>query len=498
MIKRTDAKIITILVGFILLITVVPSTFAQITTTDLYTCDNPNDGGNQIHKINQTDGTIISSQNIAVTLSSGDLKGCLGISVDPTDAQMYIIARNTDATQLRYIVSIDPTTGVGTEVGEFLPTTPIVNYLGLTPQFLAKTIHFDSSGQMFVTHSQDPQSVEDDIYKVDKTTGIVDTENIFCTFTGSNNDFVFMTLNYDDDKVFYIDGDAEDIFFGFVNATGVGGSCDGGIAGQTLSDNFPHLPFLNFQMGMAYDTVTTEYFIQDNFEEPQSISRMNSTGNSTAVGTSITDGLQRGMAFTLSLGVSDTTPPVISLLQSEPIELGANTSFDDLDFVQCIDDTDGDISGSMVITGDTVDTSDSGSYFVNYSCTDSASNERTLIMVHYVVNREGSSGNGGSINTSIPAPLSSPRTTQPSDRGTPLLSLTGDGEGRSLDDFFSLLSNLFQRGLDSETGQIVEQRVDEQVDRATESVRQEVSDQVQLTTDSIADFFTNLFRSFFG
>lgn len=296
-------------------------TGGAITSVDLYTCDNPNDGGNQIHKISETNGSIISSQNIAVTLSSGDLKGCLGISVDPTDEQMYIIARNTDATQLRYIVEIDPTTGIGTEVGQLLPTTPIVNYLGLNPQFLAKTIHFDSSGQMFVTHSQDPQSVEDDIYKVDKTTGIVDTENVFCTFTGSNNDFVFMTLDYDLDKVFYIDGDSEDIFFGFINETG--GSCDGGVAGQTLSDNFPHLT-LNFQMGMAYDTVTGEYFIQDSFEEPQSISRMDGSGISTAVGTSITDGLQRGMAFSIS---SSGGSPVFESQVPDSFNSASNVAF---------------------------------------------------------------------------------------------------------------------------------------------------------------------------
>lgn len=279
----------------------------SIATTNLYTCDNPNNGGNQIHLIDESDGTIISSQNIVVTLSGGSMVGCLGLAVDPTDAQMYAIIKD-DGTPLRYLVAIDPTTGVGTEIADFTAELPIVTYGG-TVDYQAKTINFDSSGQLYTTESVISPHVLD---KVDKTTGIAETENPYCVFDGYQGNYVFPVLNYDTGDMFYIDGDDRELWYGTIDTAGVGGSC----GSQSQADGFTHTigeqiyppdPH-NFQMGMAYDTVTGEYFIQDSYEEPQTISRMTGSGVSSKVGNAIPDDLQRGMAFAIDLIESGGSP----------------------------------------------------------------------------------------------------------------------------------------------------------------------------------------------
>lgn len=189
-------------------------------------------------------------------------------------------------------------------------------------------------------------------------------------------------------------------------------------------------------------------------------------------------------------GTADSLAPVITTTIPEPVELGANSIYDELAVMDCTDNFAGDITSGMVVTGDTVDTSTFGSYFVDYSCTDNESSEDTLT-VHYVVNRAMSSGNAGTDNPSIASPLSSPSISQPSDSGTPLLSLTDDD--RSIIDIFAIFDNLFQTGLDSETGQAVEDRVQETASQARQQASDAVQQQVRDTGNSFLDFIFSLF-----
>ena len=62
--------------------------------------------------------------------------------------------------------------------------------------------------------------------------------------------------------------------------------------------------------------------------------------------------------------------PVITLLGDNPLELTIGDTYTDPG-VTIIDDIDGDISTSVVISGDTVDTSTEGTYYVKYDATNS-------------------------------------------------------------------------------------------------------------------------------
>lgn len=69
----------------------------------------------------------------------------------------------------------------------------------------------------------------------------------------------------------------------------------------------------------------------------------------------------------------DTVPPVISGADDVAVEFGA--SFDPMAGVKAVDDVDGDVTGAVKVSGDTVDTSKPGAYTLVYTVSDAAGSE---------------------------------------------------------------------------------------------------------------------------
>ena len=76
----------------------------------------------------------------------------------------------------------------------------------------------------------------------------------------------------------------------------------------------------------------------------------------------------------------DTTLPTITLLGDNPLELTTNDTYIEPGYTAA-DDTDGDLSGSVVVDSSAVNTSIIGSYSVIYSVSDSASNSATATRI---------------------------------------------------------------------------------------------------------------------
>lgn len=82
--------------------------------------------------------------------------------------------------------------------------------------------------------------------------------------------------------------------------------------------------------------------------------------------------------FTTVTYTGDSVAPVISLVGASTIEVTIGQSFTDPG-VTATDNNDGDISGSVVVGGDTVDTNTLGSYTLTYDVTDAAGNAATQV-----------------------------------------------------------------------------------------------------------------------
>jgi aspartate 1-decarboxylase len=76
---------------------------------------------------------------------------------------------------------------------------------------------------------------------------------------------------------------------------------------------------------------------------------------------------------TVTVIIPDTTPPVITLNGAASMTLAVGDSFTDPG-ATASDNVDGDISGSVVVGGDTVDTSTAGTYVITYDVSDAAGN----------------------------------------------------------------------------------------------------------------------------
>lgn len=74
----------------------------------------------------------------------------------------------------------------------------------------------------------------------------------------------------------------------------------------------------------------------------------------------------------------DTTPPVITLLGDNPLELTVGDTYVEPD-ATATDNVDGDISGDIVIDASTVNTNAVGSYTVTYNVSDAAGNPATEV-----------------------------------------------------------------------------------------------------------------------
>jgi len=77
--------------------------------------------------------------------------------------------------------------------------------------------------------------------------------------------------------------------------------------------------------------------------------------------------------------IADTTPPVLTLLGANPMELTLGDTYAEPGFT-AIDNVDGDLSNSVVVTG-SVDTSVVGANTLTYSVTDSSSNTTSVTRV---------------------------------------------------------------------------------------------------------------------
>ena len=92
-------------------------------------------------------------------------------------------------------------------------------------------------------------------------------------------------------------------------------------------------------------------------------------------------------------GSGDTTPPVITLNGDATIDLTTGDAFTDPG-ATATDDVDGDISGSIVVGGDTVDTNTEGTYTITYNVSDAAGNAATQVTRTVNVNAPASFDSG--------------------------------------------------------------------------------------------------------
>lgn len=83
----------------------------------------------------------------------------------------------------------------------------------------------------------------------------------------------------------------------------------------------------------------------------------------------------------------DTVPPVISGADDVAVEFGA--SFDPMAGVKVVDDVDGDVTGAVKVSGDTVDASKPGAYTLVYTVSDAAGNEASVTRVATVKEKSG-------------------------------------------------------------------------------------------------------------
>ena len=86
---------------------------------------------------------------------------------------------------------------------------------------------------------------------------------------------------------------------------------------------------------------------------------------------------------TTSSSTADTTPPVITLTGSSTINLTVGDTFTDPG-ATATDDVDGDITSSITTSG-TVNTSTAGTYTIDYSVSDAAGNNATVVQRTIIV-----------------------------------------------------------------------------------------------------------------
>lgn len=111
---------------------------------------------------------------------------------------------------------------------------------------------------------------------------------------------------------------------------------------------------------------------------------------------------------TRNVNVADTTAPVITLNGNNPLAIETNTtSYTELG-ATATDNVDGDLTSNIIISG-LVDTNTLGTYFVNYTVSDSAGNTATVtreVDVVYIPPASSSNSGGGSntgeVNVVVP------------------------------------------------------------------------------------------------
>ncbi len=373
--------------------------FAVTTTDDLFICQSPEGASTGkppiIALTNLTDGSYISIQNI--TVAGLSIRGCNGMAVDPTDGTFYAIVTHSANLADRHLITLDPTTGLGTDIG------------GMGNRYA--TLGFLADGSLRTVSGNADASPE--IYhSVNKATG---QTTALCPLPaiGADEQGQMLALNYDDNKIYHMRGSLTATTNNTLSTVDIESPSPTNcgitvVANPTTPTTFPVFGTVGEIFSLAYNT-NDGFFYGYSFDKFWS---MTSLGNMTLIKASPNNLIppeeeMKGMAFTIILAV-DTTNPVITTTVPEPIPIPKNSVFNEFQFMSCIDDTDGDITNSMTTVG-TVDTSKPKSYFVDYTCTDVATNSATLLNVHYVVKRSAT-GSGG---TAPSAPALAPTAPAP-------------------------------------------------------------------------------------
>ena len=166
------------------------SAHAQITTTDiLYSCDSPNNGSDKINKLDKATGTIISSISMAISGLPDKVKGCTGLSQDPTTGTYYaIIQFQGGGAGSRTLSTVDPETGIGTALDS------------MDDAFA--TLAFNSAGELFAIGGAGADT-NDELHSVDKTTG---EPTLLCTLPLTGSAFNYLVYNWTEDVMYRLAG----------------------------------------------------------------------------------------------------------------------------------------------------------------------------------------------------------------------------------------------------------------------------------------------------
>ena len=91
------------------------------------------------------------------------------------------------------------------------------------------------------------------------------------------------------------------------------------------------------------------------------------------------------LEVTREVNVVDIIVPVITLLGDDEVTIEVGSSYDDAG-AKASDNYDGNITGSIVVGGDAIDTSTTGTYIITYNVTDSSSNPAIEVIRTVIVN----------------------------------------------------------------------------------------------------------------
>jgi len=166
--------------------------------------------------------------------------------------------------------------------------------------------------------------------------------------------------------------------------------------------------------------------------------------------------------------LADTDNPTITLLGSNPQEMNEGASYSE-NGATCIDPSEGDITGNVVVDQNDLDVDTRGTYTVLYDCQDSVGNNAPTVQRTLVVNKSsqgissgttsgGNQGLGGTTDVLTLDDVEEPTVEDIQEPArTPLLQFGDDGtptgttSGQSISDIFA---NLFTNQLNAQTGEI--------------------------------------------
>jgi len=481
-------KIIPLAFALVFLLVPPMSSFGEIQTTDvMYTCEV---NGN-IEKRDKITGDIIFANAPVISGMTGEV-GCVGLAEDPTNlGTWYALIQDSQNGGARWLVTVDPDTGVGTAIANMFLNVPRSHGISLA---------INSTGFIFITEGNQSSFSPDDIVSVNKTTGIATQQ---CTLGSQSGNASLITWNWITEQFVVLkDG----------SFNGQGDFDIRVLTDMGASDCGETLPSVSYNNATEYQTNTSNgllghgyswaFHTEDNgfysmtgdssvgasplysfITSTYSASIINTSPSSTlgfGSGTLQTGQFLKALAFELEEVSSDAVPPVISAIDSEPITILQDTSFDAFEHVQCIDDVDGTIVPNGVFGTDggiTIDTSNRGIQTQDYTCTDDADNT-TLATIEYIVKKISTGGSGVSSGGTL--------SSTPSLSSIPTLSVTDSstqtGEGQSIADLFASL---------------FDNRITEGITTPSPSVSSGSPAPTQ-TSNPIVNFFQNLFANFFN